>query len=78
MNSGIAEQLVSDEYQVVEFGPLGGEIGPVSSGHFPAGDDPATALVQAVHYAALCRQVVAPCLGSYRVRRVQVFEVIEP
>lgn len=71
----MGEQLVSDEYQVVEFGPLGGEVGPVSSGHFPVEGDPAAAMAQAVHYAALCQETVSSVLATYGVRRVQVFEV---
>ena len=48
--------VTSDEYQVVEFGRLGLEVGPVSSGHFPVGSDAEAALNDAVNYAVKCNQ----------------------
>lgn len=71
----IREQLTDDEYQVVEFGRLGLEIGPVSSGHFPVGKDPEQALMDAVNYAVTCGAAFPETGCTYEVRRVQVSAV---
>lgn len=73
------EKLVQDEYQVVEFGPLGGEIGPVSSGHFAVGNKPdVLARRYALKYAEQCRDVTPATLATtYKIRRVLVYEVQE-
>lgn len=72
----IGMTLVSDEFQVVEFGPSGCVMGVLSSGHFPVGEvsDQET-LAMALGYARTVSAAFPQTQCTYRVRRVTVWDI---
>jgi hypothetical protein len=71
------DKLIRDEYQVIEIGPSGGEISPLSSGYFVVQNEREAVSVRdaVLRYVEQVRAAATGSGCTYEVRRTQVWAV---